>query len=140
VIQIVCSSVSLVHPRNINAFSRWTDSNGFGWRTATAAELGFEGKWLRADGNALVRIASCGSRICVTNLWIADTSKGESVGDQLLMSLTPSSANTFSGTAHDPKRKLNYSIVIKIQKGGLMTRGCFIGKLVCKDVSWTEAN
>ena len=108
--------------------------------TAPAAgDSKIEGKWMRGDGNALVRIARCGSKTCVTNLWIGDTSKGERVGDQLLMSLTPGPANTFSGTAYDPKRKLNYSIVLKIQKGGLMTRGCFIGKLVCKDVSWTEA-
>ena len=112
---------------------------GLGTTSPAAGDAKIEGKWMRGDGNALVRIAPCGSKTCVTNLWIGDTSKGESVGDQLLMSLKPGPANAFSGTAYDPKRKLNYSIVLKIQKGGLMTRGCFIGKLVCRDVYWTEA-
>lgn len=106
---------------------------------ATAAEIGIEGKWMRGDGNATVRIAPCGANICATNLWIGDTSKGEEVGDRLEMSLTRDSAGTFSGKAHDPKRKLTYSIVVTAREGGLTTRGCFVGKLICKDVSWTAA-
>lgn len=100
---------------------------------------GIEGKWKRDDGNALVRIAPCGKNICATNLWIGDTSKGEKAGDRLVMSLTPSAAGSFAGTAYDPKRGLNYSIVLTPRKGSLMTRGCFVGKLICKDVSWTAA-
>ncbi len=107
---------------------------------AKAGESGIEGKWKREDGNALVRIAPCGKDICATNLWIRDTSKGEEVGDRLVMSLTPDDANTYSGNAYDPKRKLNYSIVVTARKGGLVTRGCFVGKMICKDVSWTAAN
>lgn len=106
---------------------------------ATAAEIGIEGKWMRGDGNALVRIAPCGANICATNLWIGDTSKGEEVGDRLEMSLARDSANTFSGTAYDPKRKLTYSIVVTAREDGLTTRGCFVGRLICRDVSWTEA-
>jgi len=107
---------------------------------AEAGESGIEGKWKREDGNALVRIAPCGKDICATNLWIRDKSKGEEVGDRLVMSLTPDDANTYSGNAYDPKRKLNYSIVVTSRKGGLVTRGCFVGKMICKDVSWTAAN
>lgn len=107
---------------------------------AEADEIGIQGKWKREDGNALVRIAPCGKDICATNLWIRDTSKGEEVGDRLVMSLTSYGSNTYSGNAYDPKRKLNYSIVVTARKGGLMTRGCFVGKLICKDVSWTAAN
>ncbi|MEQ1943844.1 DUF2147 domain-containing protein [Mesorhizobium sp. VNQ89] len=107
---------------------------------AEAGESGIEGQWKREDGNALVRIAPCGKDICATNLWIRDTSRGEEVGDKLVMSLTPDDANTYSGNAYDPKRKLNYSIVVTARKGGLVTRGCFVGKMICKDVSWTAAN
>jgi uncharacterized protein (DUF2147 family) len=105
----------------------------------TAMADGIEGKWKRGDGNALVRIAPCGDKVCATNLWIGDTSKGEAAGDRLVMSLTPGAAGSFSGTAYDAKRKLNYSIVLTPRKGGLTTRGCFVGKLICKDVSWTAA-
>ena len=61
---------------------------GLGTTAPAAGDFKIEGKWMRGDGNALVRIAPCGSKTCVTNLWIGDTSKGERVGDQLLMSLT----------------------------------------------------
>lgn len=105
----------------------------------TAMADGIEGKWKRGDGNALVRIAPCGDKVCATNLWIGDTSKGEAAGDRLVMSLTPGAAGSFSGTAYDAKRKLNYSIVLTPRQGGLITRGCFVGKLICKDVSWTAA-
>ncbi|MBL8575934.1 MAG: DUF2147 domain-containing protein [Mesorhizobium sp.] len=112
----------------------------FACSAASANEIAIQGKWRREDGNALVRIAPCGKNICATNLWIRDTSNGEEVGDKLVMSLTPDKTNTYSGNAYDPKRKLNYSIVVTARKGGLVTRGCFVGKLVCKDVSWTAAN
>ena len=105
----------------------------------TATADGIEGKWKRGDGNALVRIAPCGDKVCATNLWIGDTSKGEAAGDRLVMSLTPDAAGSFSGTAYAAKRKLNYSIVLTPRKGGPITRGCFVGKLICKDVSWTAA-
>ena len=38
--------------------------------TALADEIGIEGKWQRADGNALVRIAPCGKNIRATNMWM----------------------------------------------------------------------
>ena len=106
---------------------------------AVAGGISIEGKWMRADGNALVRIAPCGSKICATNLWIGDTSKGEQVGDRLVMSLMADSPASYSGTAYDPKRKLSYSVVVTARNGGLTTRGCFAGKLICKNVSWTAA-
>lgn len=106
---------------------------------AYAQEARIEGDWRRGDGNALVRIAPCGDKICATNLWIGDTSRGEAVGDRLVMSLEPESASSFSGTAYDPKRKLRYSIVVKAGDGSLTTRGCFLGRMLCKDVTWTAA-
>lgn len=106
---------------------------------AFAQDARIEGDWKRGDGNALVRIAPCGDNICATNLWIRDPSKGEAVGDRLVMSLEPQSASSFAGTAYDPKRKLRYSIVVSASAKSLTTRGCFLGKMLCKDVTWTAA-
>lgn len=97
------------------------------------------GVWLRDDGNARVRIASCGSDICATNLWIGDTSKGEEVGDKLIMTLKPKSANTLAGTARDPKRSMTYSISVRVSGDRLRTRGCVLGGVVCKNVDWKAA-
>jgi uncharacterized protein (DUF2147 family) len=104
-----------------------------------ASAAGVEGTWLRDDGNARVRIAPCGDKICATNLWIGDTSKGEAVGDKLIMSLSRDGESNFSGTAYDPKRDWSYSMTIKATDGALTTRGCVLGKLICRDVTWKAA-
>ncbi|MEO5760071.1 MAG: DUF2147 domain-containing protein [Mesorhizobium sp.] len=97
------------------------------------------GTWMRGDGNAKVRIAPCGADICATNLWIKDTSRGENVGDKLVMTVTPKSADTLAGKAFDPKRNLTYSIQVKVRKASLVTRGCVVGGLVCKNVNWSRS-
>lgn len=98
------------------------------------------GIWMRGDGNARVQIAPCGSNICATNVWIKDTSGGEEVGDQLVMTLAPKSANTLTGTAYDAKRERSYSMTMRVSKTGLVTRGCILGGALCKSVNWKPAN
>lgn len=97
------------------------------------------GVWMRGDGNARVRIAPCGQNLCATNLWIGDTSKGEAVGDKLVMTLKPASDDTLKGTAYDAKRDMTYSMTLRVTGKGLTTRGCIIGGLICKNVSWAPA-
>ena len=97
------------------------------------------GVWLRDDGNARVRIAPCGNDICATNLWIGDTSKGEAAGDVLVMSLKPKSADTLSGSAYDKKRDRTYSITVQVSDGALLTRGCILGGVLCRNVRWKPA-
>ncbi len=106
-------------------------------QTAEAAQI--EGVWLRDDGNARVRIAPCGDKICATNLWIGDTSKGEAVGDRLIMTLSRQADGSFSGRAYDPKRDTTFAFTIRSTGTGLSTRGCILGRLLCRDVSWTPA-
>ncbi len=98
------------------------------------------GVWMRDDGNARVEIAPCGGDICATNLWIGDTSGGEEAGDRLIMSLEPQSANTLAGTAYDEKRDRTYSMTLRVGEGRLVTRGCVLGGVLCRDVSWTPAD
>lgn len=101
---------------------------------------GPSGVWLRDDGNARVRIAPCGDDICATNLWIGDTSQGEEAGDRLVMSLQPQSADTWAGTAYDEKRDQTYSITVTVGESTLVTRGCILGGVLCRDVTWTPAD
>ena len=98
------------------------------------------GVWMRDDGNARVRIAPCGSNICATNLWIGDTSGGEEPGDRLVMSLEAQSSDTLAGQAYDEKRDRTYSITLKVAESRLETRGCVLGGILCRNVSWTPAN
>jgi uncharacterized protein (DUF2147 family) len=107
--------------------------------TVAAKERSPDGVWMRGDGNALVRIAPCGSKLCATNLWIKDTSQGEEVGDRLVMSLHRKSDTELTGTAYDPKRNKTYAITVIVGHNSLTTRGCILGGLLCKDVTWTSA-
>jgi len=97
------------------------------------------GTWMRGDGNAHVRISECGKSLCATNVWIRDTSKGEEVGDKLIMTLQPKSNTTLAGQAYDPKRGLTFSMTIKMVDSGLTTRGCVVGGIICKSESWAPA-
>ncbi|RYE30165.1 MAG: DUF2147 domain-containing protein [Hyphomicrobiales bacterium] len=104
-----------------------------------AAANDLDGTWLRDDGNARVRIAPCGDNICATNLWIGDTSKGEAVGDKLVMTLARQADGTFSGKAYDAKRDWTYAMTITATPRTLTTRGCVVGGLICRDVNWKAA-
>lgn len=106
--------------------------------TVGASGLDPNGIWLREDGNARVRIAPCGENICATNLWIKDTSGGEEAGDKLVMTVKPKSDDVLVGKAFDPKRGLSYSMELTVRKDSLATRGCIIGGLVCKRVTWSR--
>lgn len=105
---------------------------------AVAQDVVPSGVWMRGDGNARVRIAPCGDKICATNVWIMDTSKGEAVGDKLVLTVKPKSGGVLTGKAFDPKRSLTYSIEITIKDTSLTTRGCFIGGMLCKTVNWAR--
>ena len=109
------------------ASSAWADS---------APEM--DGVWMRNDGNARVSIAPCGANVCATNLWIRDTSKGENVGDQLIMTLSRKTDQTLSGKAYDPKRHLTYAITVQVAQDSLSTKGCVLGGLLCKGVTWAR--
>jgi uncharacterized protein (DUF2147 family) len=105
-----------------------------------AQAAGMDGVWMRDDGNARVRIAPCGNKMCATNLWIRDTSKGEAPGDQLIMSVKRSSDTEFSGTAYDPKRGMSYSVDVTVGNQTMKTKGCVLARLLCKTVGWTQVN
>lgn len=106
--------------------------------TPVAAGPDTSGVWMRDDGNARVRMAPCGADICATNLWIKDTSGGEAVGDKLVMRMKPKGENTLAGEAYDAKRDLTYSMEIKVSPDTLDTRGCVVGGLICRNVSWSR--
>lgn len=107
-----------------------------GCSAVAAQERSADGVWMRDDGNARVRIAPCGSKLCATNLWIKDTSKGEEVGDRLIMSLGRKSDSELAGTAYDPKRDRTYTVTITVHRNSLTMTGCILAGLLCRDVNW----
>ena len=96
-----------------------------------------KGEWTRGDGNARVKIVPCGDAMCATNIWVKDTSRGEAVGDVLVMSVKPK-GDSLVGSAFDRKRNLKYAMEIKVEESRLLARGCIIGGLVCKSMGWSR--
>ncbi|SON55639.1 hypothetical protein HDIA_2098 [Hartmannibacter diazotrophicus] len=122
---------------------RWTVVSAMaiivaGSAQARSVDPDFSGVWMRGDGNARVKIAACGQDICATNVWVGDTSKGEEVGDRLVLDVAPQSASTLKGKAYDVKRDLTYAITITVRDRTMKTRGCVLLGIVCKTASWTR--
>lgn len=103
-----------------------------------AFSAGLDGAWARGDGNARVQIAPCGSDVCATNTWIKPGTPSEKTGDKLVMSIHPASNGHFSGTAFDPQRNMTYDISLSVKGDSMVTKGCVLVGLVCKDVHWTR--
>jgi uncharacterized protein (DUF2147 family) len=97
------------------------------------------GNWARGDGNARIQIIRCGPQLCATNTWIGNTSRGEAIGDKLVMTLEAQSDSVLAGEAFDQKRDRTYSIRISVQQPSRMTiSGCVLRGLLCKTENWTR--
>ena len=94
------------------------------------------GNWTRSDGTVRMNVAACGNQICATNTWIQDPSRGEAVGDKLIMTLAPQGTTMLAGSAYDVRRDANYSLQISVQNEQMQTRGCMLVGVVCKSLSW----
>ena len=98
------------------------------------------GEWSRTDGGSRINIAPCGEQFCAVNTWVKDTSKGEAVGDKLIMSLQPQEPAKLAGEAFDEKRKLRYTMKILVADNAMTTEGCMLSGVVCKTMHWNRAH
>lgn len=96
------------------------------------------GVWNRGDGNARVRVEPCGNAFCATNIWVKDTSKGEDVGDVLVMKVKPKSDTHMSGEAFDRKRDLTYAMNLQVDTDTMSTKGCVVAGMICQSATWTR--
>jgi len=96
------------------------------------------GDWVRDDGAARVRVATCGANVCATNTWIKDPAgQKEKVGDRLVFTIKPED-DAWAGSAYDPQRNLSFSAKLKASGSNMMTTGCVVGGLVCRSTQWTR--
>jgi uncharacterized protein (DUF2147 family) len=103
---------------------------------ANAEENQMFGNWARSDGIAHVAISKCGQDYCAKNIWIKPNWKTEKVGDVLIMKINTKGAGHYSGIAYDPQRKMNYNFKLNVAGNKMITKGCVLGGLLCKSVSW----
>ena len=96
------------------------------------------GEWSRSDGETRIRIVPCEDKLCAVNTWIRDPSKGEQVGDRLVLSVRPGAPAALTGQAFDVRRGLTYSLRILLSEGGMTTRGCLVEGIACRTMSWVR--
>ena len=97
------------------------------------------GAWLRTDGGTRISVEPCGERFCAVNTWVKDPSKGEAVGDRLVMTLQPRDPVRLAGEAFDEKRGVKYSLLISVAEDAMTTQGCVLSGIVCKTMNWTRS-
>jgi uncharacterized protein (DUF2147 family) len=109
-----------------------------GSAAATASSHDIFGTWMRSDGAARVKMATCGEQICATNIWIKDPAgQNEKVGDRLIFKIKQS-GDRWSGTGYDPQRKLNLSAKLHASADSMTTTGCVLAGLICRSTQWTR--
>lgn len=113
---------------------------GFGAALAARA-TGPEGVWNRDDGLGGVRIAPCGggARLCGHVVWVRDKNGPAYIGEQVLFDMQKTSADTWSGSAHNPDDGRDYAGTMTLAGNHLLTRGCALGGLICKSVGLSRA-
>ena len=103
---------------------------------AVASEPSLTGDWARGDGKTRVRIERCGRAYCAMNIWIRAGTRGEKVGDKLVVNVSPSGPSVLIGEGFDPQRNQTYSIRIEMSGQTMTTRGCVASGLLCETMSW----
>ena len=96
------------------------------------------GNWQRGDGNARVRVSSCGPAMCATNIWVRNPNGEDRVGDVLVLKVRAAGADRMAGVAHDPQRNLDFDIEMSLKGSRMRTKGCLAGSQLCRDYEWTR--
>ncbi|WP_246739676.1 DUF2147 domain-containing protein [Martelella sp. HB161492] len=109
---------------------------------AETANEAMAGTWARDDGKAHVEVKPCDGGLCATNIWVRPGTARERVGDMLVMDVAPVDDEKYAGSAHDVRRKLNYHIDVSISASddSMTTRGCLLGRIICKTAGWQRIN
>lgn len=99
------------------------------------------GVWMRSDGTSKVRISNCGGALCGAISWLKDPegSKGK-VGQRVFFDMQPDGANAWAGKAFNPEDGKTYTGKMSLSGDSLTTKGCALGGLICKSVSWRRSN
>jgi uncharacterized protein (DUF2147 family) len=108
--------------------------------TAAPALADPSGTWLRDNGNSRVRIASCGSNLCGTIVWLKDAEGPAKVGQRVFYDMAPNGTNSWSGKAFNPEDGKTYSGRMSLSGSTLTTSGCVAGGLICRSVTWRRVN
>ena len=99
-----------------------------------------KGVWLRQEGAARVKIATCGASLCGTIVWLKDTDGPGRIGQRVFFDMRPSGSNTWAGSAFNPEDGNTYSGKLAVSGNVLTTTGCALGGLICKSMNWSRVD
>lgn len=98
------------------------------------------GRWLTADGGAVVAIAPCGATLCGRIVQVLKTDNPDrarkAIGVAVLTGLTPD-GDGWKGQLLNPKTGKTYNARVTRDGGKLNVRGCV--SVICQTVVWTAA-
>jgi uncharacterized protein (DUF2147 family) len=106
------------------------------------------GNWLVKDQTAVIRIAPCGGAYCGTIAWTSEPGLDENnpdpskrnrpiVGTQILLAMTPASADRWDGQIYNPQNGKTYSGHINlVSPDVLRVEGCLL--VFCGGENWTR--
>ena len=96
------------------------------------------GSWQRSDGTSRIRMAPCGGAVCGTVTYLKDPNSPGKVGQQVFFGMKPDGNGTWNGTAFNPEDGKTYTGAASVSGSSLTTKGCALGGLICKTVSWVR--
>ena len=120
--------------------------------TAGAGEA--DGVWVVNDGQARVKVDSCGANLCGVVVWVADPIDPETGKPRLdrhnpkpalrsrpilglrLFELQPDGASQWRGQIYNSKDGKDYDITLKTEGNALAIQGCILGSILCRTQSW----
>ncbi|HEY1606909.1 MAG TPA: DUF2147 domain-containing protein [Allosphingosinicella sp.] len=120
---------------------------------ATAAPGSIRGLWLNDDHTGLVRIESCGAKLCGTIAKVLNPGAPKTdihnpdsslqhrpiLGLRVLSGFEGSGGSWKGGRAYDPKSGKSYKSYLQLEPdGSLKVSGCIL--FVCESRRWTRAH
>ena len=112
---------------------------GLGAAPALAGDA--TGVWLRDSGASKVKIAPCGGALCGTIVWLKDPANSPAkMGERVFFDMKPDGDNYWTGSAFNPDNGKTYSGGMTLSGNTLTTKGCTLGGIICKSVTWTRSN
>lgn len=108
------------------------------------------GLWLRANGNAKIRIDKCGAALCGTVAWEREPRKDvynpdpakrndPVVGRRVLLGLKPDGDARWKGEVYNAEDGKTYTgYITLVGADDLKLQGCVLGGLICKSDTWSR--
>jgi uncharacterized protein (DUF2147 family) len=100
------------------------------------------GRWLTADGGAVVAIGPCGATVCGRIVKLNKAPAGnadaarQAIGTAVLTGLVPD-GDGWKGQLYNPRNGKTYSARVTRDGGKLKVQGCVA--IICQTIVWTAA-